>query len=131
MKATRIIASILGICFLAFAAVQYNDPDAGLWILIYFIAASLCFMVVKGKASTILLLAAALLYGIGAVYLWPDLYEGISIGGGDINNIEEARESLGLGMCSASFVLLALLQRYTRKGTAPAPKPTVKQKGLV
>jgi hypothetical protein len=35
-------------------------------------------------------------YGIGAYLFWPDTFEGVTIGEGEINNIEHARESLGL-----------------------------------
>ncbi|CAM3446105.1 transmembrane 220 family protein [Pontibacter korlensis] len=101
----------MGLIFLSFVAVQYNDPDPLIWMGIYGIAALLCFLSAANKVPPSVLWLAAILFAIGGVYMWPERYEGISIGGGDIKNIEEARESLGLFMGTVVFSTLALFKR--------------------
>lgn len=114
----KLLAAFFGLAYLSFVVLQYNDPDPALWMAIYGVAALLCFGVVAGKTAPAILWAAAVLYTLGAVYMWPSKYEGVQIGGGDIRNIEEARESLGLLLCAASFAILALLQqRHNRQVT--------------
>lgn len=117
---TKAIGILFGLVFLSFVAVQYNDPDPALWMAIYALAALISFMAAFGKVSTAMLLAAAALYLAGGIYMWPSQFEGVSIGGGDLKNIEEARESLGLFLCVAVFVALALLHKYAPSAKARA-----------
>lgn len=100
----KTLASLLGIVFLSFVVVQYNDPDPLLWMLVYGFASGLCFYYAFLKVSHRLLWVTTLLFIAGAIYMWPAQFEGISIGSGNINNIEEARESLGLLFCSLTFM---------------------------
>jgi len=111
MTFKKILASVLGVCFIAFAAMQYNDPDAAPWIATYLMAAIFSFLVVFNRISRTLLLLAGAGFAVGAVVFWPEKWEGLAIGGGDIRNIEEARESLGLAMCSLSMLTFALMSR--------------------
>lgn len=111
MVLKKTLASIFGLAFLSFVVVQYNDPDPALWMVIYGIASLLCFMAGFGRINPKLLWAAALLFMVGGIWMWPVKYEGVSIGGGDINNIEEARESLGLFLCTLAFAGIALAER--------------------
>lgn len=111
----KLLAAFFALAYLSFVALQYNDPDPALWMAIYGIAALLCFGVVAGKTKPAILWAAAVLYTIGAVFAWPEKFEGVQIGGGDIKNIEEARESLGLLLCTLSFIILALLQHWQNR----------------
>ncbi|WP_245539627.1 transmembrane 220 family protein [Pontibacter roseus] len=105
------MAVLGGICFIVFASLQYNDPDPALWIATYLAAAVISFLVVFARVGRVLLLIACIAYAIGAVYFWPERWEGIAIGGGDIRNIEEARESLGLALCSLAMLAYLLLDR--------------------
>ena len=114
----KILALLFGIAFLVFIVVQYNDPDPALWMVIYGLAAVFSFAAAFDKVNHALLWIAAALYVAGGINMWPAEYEGISIGGGDIKNIEEARESLGLFLCSIaffSFILLDKLQMNSKK----------------
>ncbi|MHA6250233.1 transmembrane 220 family protein [Pontibacter sp. CAU 1760] len=116
----KAIGILFGLVLLSFVAVQYNDPDPALWMAIYAIAALMSFMAAFGKVGPVVLLAAAALYLAGGIYMWPSQFEGISIGGGELKNIEEARESLGLFLCVAVFLALALLHKY-----APSTKARI------
>jgi hypothetical protein len=40
------------------------------------------------------------------VAFWPDVFEGVTIGGGDIVNIERGRESLGMAVTALFFLIL-------------------------
>ncbi|ARS34482.1 transmembrane 220 family protein [Pontibacter actiniarum] len=111
MVLKKSLAIFLGIAFLSFVAVQYNDPDPLVWMLLYGVAALLCFLSAFNRAPRTVLWVGAVLYALGGVYMWPALFEGISIGSGNIKNIEEARESLGLFLYSLSFASLDLLAR--------------------
>jgi hypothetical protein len=87
-----------------FALVQYNDPDALVWFLIYATPATWCGLLafrphlLQGKrpaaAFFLVCLAAAIAYSL---YLWPSLPDGWI-------DIEEERE--GLGMIIATVGLL-------------------------
>ncbi len=108
-----------GLIFLSFVVVQYNDPDPAIWMVIYGIAALLGFLSAFNKVPVLVLLAATVLYIAGGVYMWPVHFEGVSIGGGNISNVEEARESLGLFLCSLSFlsyVVLSKMRQHPAKG---------------
>ncbi|GAB3811307.1 hypothetical protein GCM10028895_01340 [Pontibacter rugosus] len=58
-----------------------------------------------------------MLYTAGAILAWPERFEGIYIGGGDIKNIEEAREALGLLLCATTFTGLFFLEKYQQRRT--------------
>lgn len=114
----RVLAMALGLCFIGFAIVQYNDPDAVVWILIYMVAAVLSFAAAFNKVNGAILAIACILYAAGVVYCWPEQFEGVSDSmrnattGRLIPNVEEGRESLGLAICSASMLILFVFTRY-------------------
>jgi hypothetical protein len=88
-----------------FAIVQYNDPDAVLWFLIYAIPAAwagvLAFrpdlLPTNGVAITAYLvcLAAAV---AGAIYLWPSLPE-------NWIHVEVEREGLGVIIVTVALIV--------------------------
>ena len=92
----KILSLILAVLFVIAAAVQWNDPDATIWYFIYGIAALVSVLFYLGRLNFIIALVLGVLYIIGTITLWPDKWEGLTIGSGDILNIERARESLGL-----------------------------------
>jgi Transmembrane family 220, helix len=106
MKTTNII---LGILFLLFAAVQYNDPDSWNWILVYLFIAVVSFAAAKGYYHKGLLLIAQAGLLIWMAFLLPGFIDWIRSGMPTIvdemkttkPHIEIVREFLGL--------LLALL----------------------
>jgi len=93
---SKIISAVFTILFIWAAYVQYNDPDALMWYFIYGLAAIASFLFLLEKLFLAVPVILSLGYFIGAYIFWPDHFEGVAIDGGDINNIEHARESLGL-----------------------------------
>jgi len=92
----KIIALLFTILFVWAAYVQHNDPDALMWYGIYGIAALASLLYVFGKLPYYVALLLFIAYLVGVVAFWPSEFEGVSLGTGDINNIEQGRESLGL-----------------------------------
>ncbi|MGK7397913.1 MAG: transmembrane 220 family protein [Candidatus Cyclobacteriaceae bacterium M3_2C_046] len=115
----KIISIIIGILFLFFAAFQYNDPDAMLWIGIYGIAGLIGLAVAFDKLSKSVVIAALLAYLIGAIAQWPQKYEGITFSMSQSIYIEQARESLGLMLCFLAMVyfLILVIRKRKRSGS--------------
>lgn len=84
---------------------QLNDPDAGIWIGIYLAAAIGALLYGLNRLPKAASLLLALAFGGLAVAFWPDAFEGVTIGGGDITNIERGRESLGMAITAIFFLL--------------------------
>ena len=99
-KFFKILAIVFAVLFAWAAYVQHNDPDAIRWYAIYGMAAlaSLLFALNQLKLSWALFL---FVFYLGfAIYTWPETFEGVTIGEGDIVNIERGREALGLLVAS-------------------------------
>lgn len=56
------------VCFVLFAALQYNDPDPYVWVPIYLYAAFLCWQATKNKFSLPLYLIGYIVFGSYAIY---------------------------------------------------------------
>lgn len=69
MKAFNITFIVL---FVVFAALQYNDPDPYIWVPIYLLAAFLCYKAIKAHYPRGLYIAALVVYGGYAMYLFFD-----------------------------------------------------------
>lgn len=107
----KILAYLFTGLFAYAAIVQYNDPDATKWYFIYGIAAlaSLLFAINKLKTYWAILL---FVFYVGlAIYTWPAKFEGVTIGEGDIVNIERGREALGLLIAGIMMGVYALVLR--------------------
>ncbi len=92
----KILATILGLLFLLFAAFQYNDPDPQLWITIYAVAALISFAFAQGTRYKLLYLLGLLACIGGAVFFWPPEWHGVGLDPNFKYEVEHARESLGL-----------------------------------
>lgn len=92
----RYIALFFVFVFILFAAVQYNDPDPILWIPIYLVAAAFSLGVYLNKSPRILLLLIAIAYLVGAFFFWPESWHGLALNPTFKQQVEHARESLGL-----------------------------------
>jgi hypothetical protein len=108
----RYLNMLLGLLMVAFAAVQYNDPDGPLWMLIYLVPAAWAFTAalrlskVRSTTGTTLLwvtLAAAV--GL-LVYYWPQTpgFWRKDVWWAD----EEAREGMGVMIAAAVLVVVLL-----------------------
>ncbi len=109
----KILAIIFGLLFMLFAAFQYNDPDPEVWIPIYGAAAVACLMAYTGTGRWWFFVGMAILYAVAAVHQWPPAFEGFFFGELKMHsmNIEEARESGGLAICTIVMSLFAWLNR--------------------
>lgn len=113
----KIIALVFAVLFLWAAYLQYNDPpDAFLWYIIYgFAAIGGAMLFAGGKLNFTFSLLLCLVYLVATVFLWPEKFEGFTIGEGDIVNIERGgREAVGMLIVAGVFLVFSLRLRYER-----------------
>lgn len=111
----KLLSLVFTLLFIWAAYVQYNDPDALLWYAIYGVAAAASLFFYLGKLNSTVAIILSGIYFIGTVVLWPRKFEGITIGNGDIVNIERGRESLGLLIVAIVMLIYALRLRLANK----------------
>ncbi|MEQ1807450.1 MAG: transmembrane 220 family protein [Burkholderiaceae bacterium] len=122
MTPLRILNIVLGVMMLGFTAVQYNDPDMPLWVLMYGIPVlwmyAVTFRLPGIRASrdlTALLWATVVFYAMAMVFLWPTMP---NFWRKEVWIVEEtAREGMGV-MIAFGVMLVALLN--SRLQAAPA-----------
>lgn len=104
----KLFKIVFGLIFILFSYFQLNDPDSAIWIFTYSIAALACYMSLRDLWPSWVFYAMAGGYLIAAVLQWPPQFEGIFFGETQMRsiNIEEARESLGLGICCLVMLVL-------------------------
>lgn len=112
----------LGIIFILFASLQFNDPDPVLWILTYGFIAFLCFAFLHDAFSTNfrhLYFTATLLMLLGSIIQFPPQWDGFGTQMKTVNN-ELARESMGLLICAVVVGLqyLNLRRKFKKKSVA-------------
>ena len=117
----RYLHILLGLVMVAFAAVQYNDPDALLWIVIYLVPAAWAFAAAFRPAQVRSLAGERLLWlsvAIGAgttVFYWPTMP---GFWRKDVWWVEEtAREGMGV-MIAFAILLVVLAMSLLRKPAA-------------
>lgn len=106
--------SIFMVIYLLSAAVQYNDPDALPWILIYLLAAGMCALHYRRKRQRLLPRALLVVCLVWMGTLLPDvvgqtslseIFASISM---QTRAVEEAREIGGLALVAAWAAVLTL-----------------------
>jgi hypothetical protein len=104
----KLFKIFFGLLFVLFSYFQLDDPDSATWIFIYSTAALACYMSLRELWPPWVFYVLAAAYVIGAVLQWPPHFEGIFFGERQMRsiNIEEARESLGLGISALAMVIL-------------------------
>jgi hypothetical protein len=117
----KAINFLLAIMFLGFSAVQINDPDPIVWILIYGSMATVCIMAAFEYYLKWLMLAQALVYIVYASTLWPSLHVWLQssdkgmlfdeVAKMENAYVEESREFLGLVICLIVLAWYALRSR--------------------
>ena len=125
MKFFNIFFSVV---FILFAVVQYNDPDAYLWIPIYLYPALLCYLkFIQKPISTIAYWAGFLVFGVYAIYKmfdtngiidWVQFHNASNIAStmkAEKPWIEESREFFGL-----LIILIVLGINYIKKSNHPS-----------
>jgi hypothetical protein len=121
MKAIDII---LGLLFLSFAAVQYNDPDGLLWMIPYGVVALFAFAHRLGHSMPRLAGITCVFLLVWALSYLPEMYNWVQQGMPNITGsmkaetpyIENAREFLGLILCFVTTLY------YYKKGNKMAKK---------
>jgi hypothetical protein len=108
----RIFALVFTILFMLAVFVQYNDPDAFLWYLVYGVAAVASLLFFLGKLNYYLAAFLCTGYLLGSFLIWPEIFEGITIDEGDIINVERGREAIGLLLISVVMLIYALRLRF-------------------
>ncbi len=111
----RVLSLIFALLFVIAAYFQWNDPDAVTWYFIYGIAALASILFYLRRLGFWPALVLFLLYLIGAVGMWPETFEGITIGSGEIENIERGREALGLLITAFIMLIYAVQVRLAKK----------------
>jgi hypothetical protein len=95
-----VIGILFALLFLAFAIVQYNDPDPLTWILVYGFMVVLHLVSIRMRLSVVVSLLPMGAAIVGAFLLWPDEYIGLTGKMDSRPAVEFARESLGLAVCA-------------------------------
>jgi Ca2+/Na+ antiporter len=111
----KYLSIFFAVMFIAFAALQVNDPDPVLWILIYGIMSVVSVMAIFEYYNRKLMIGLGILYIVYLVILFPGVSEWLqqddkSVLFDDVMKmehlyIEESREFLGLLIC---LLVLAL-----------------------
>lgn len=101
----NIIKGLLAVLFLAFSAVQYNDPDSWVWIIIYIVPVVLYILSIKERYYPLTSIILGLLYFVGFFLLFTFnstwLY------------IEEGREGMGLLIAGVAVCSVSLFKTKT------------------
>lgn len=109
----KVLAYLFTILFTFGAVVQYNDPDATLWIVIYLLAATLSVLYALDKLQFIFPLLMGISCIVGFIYLYPNDFQGFNLSDGNIKTVELGREAFGL-LIIAIVMLLFSFQLYRK-----------------
>ncbi len=125
MKSFNIFFCVI---FILFAVVQFNDPDAYLWIPIYLYPALLCYLkFIQKPFSNMAYWAGFLVFGVYAIYKmfdtngiidWIQFHNASNIAStmkAETPWIEESREFFGL-----VIILIVLGINYIKKTSHPS-----------
>ncbi|WP_273567533.1 transmembrane 220 family protein [Maribacter halichondriae] len=113
----KLFGWLFGILCLTSAVLQYNDPDPMVWILIYLVAAIVSFVFALNKVRAIVPFLFGLMAILGCWYVFPEKFQGFDLEGGDINNIEEGREAIGLLIIALVMFVYAYWIHFSHKNS--------------
>lgn len=111
----KILGFLFAVLFLISAILQYNDPDAFIWIVIWGFAALFSLAFALNRISFAPLFFSGVMALGGFFYCYPEKFEGFEIGAGDIKNVEEGREAFGLFIIAIVLLTFAIRIYLTRK----------------
>ncbi|TLP81695.1 transmembrane 220 family protein [Maribacter sp. ACAM166] len=109
----KVLGYLFALLFFIGAALQYNDPDAILWVIIYTIAALVSVGFALNKIRYYLPMVIGVIAFINFLYLYPRNFQGFDLNDGDVVIVELGREAFGLLIISV--VLLVFAFRLKRK----------------
>jgi hypothetical protein len=111
-RSHRLIGVGLSGMFGVFAMLQLNDPDPLAWLTVYGMLLVMVITSIFKPLPVMLSILTMLASLMGAIWLWPKDYRGLS---GNMNfsmEIELARESLGLVICAGASLYLAVRSHH-------------------
>ena len=102
---------VIGVLFLVFAVVQYNDPDPWIWILAYGLVGVVCLWDIKYTISKRIIMGLTILFAIASAWYVPLIMNWFKDGMPSIvgemkattPHIEWMREFLGLLLCTITL----------------------------
>ena len=109
----KTLGYLFTLLFITGAILQYNDPDALVWVIIYAIAALVSLSFALNKIRFVIPLVIGLLAFAGFLYQYPSDFQGFDLNDGDITTVELGREAFGLLIIS--IVMLVFSFRVKRK----------------
>ena len=112
----RKVHLLLFLLFLSFAALQYNDPDAYIWIPVYGVVSGLCLAKYLNKPQKKASKVASIILLIWLATYMPSVIQWIQNGTPNIAgtmkaenpHIELMRETFGLLMCLMTTVYYSI-----------------------
>ena len=107
----KILSVFIGILFLAFAALQYNDPDPLSWMVLYGGIAVFSFLSVWKRLPAWFFFFPIIGCVVWAVIIFPSEYHGVTGNMEDNPAIEQTREVLGLVIAVVALVYLLVMNR--------------------
>ncbi len=113
----KIFGWLFGILCLISAVLQYNDPDPLVWVLIYVVTAVVSFGFALGRVKAIVPLLVGIMAILGCWYVFPEKFQGFAIGEGDIKNIEEGREAIGLLLIALIMFAFSFWIRFSKSAS--------------
>jgi hypothetical protein len=110
----KILGFLFAVLSIISAALQYNDPDPIIWILIWGTSAIISLLFFFNKISFIITMIAGVLSFMGFIYLYPSNFQGFNLKDGDAENIELGREAFGLLIIALVMFMYAFRIRYLK-----------------
>lgn len=110
---------IVGILFLCFALVQWNDPDFYIWIPPYLLVSYIAFRAGRDEYYYFASIALSVVFFVWLSMYWPSISEWYSDGMPSIIDnmkaetpyVELVRESLGLLLCLFTSVIYIFIAK--------------------
>lgn len=103
-RLARSLNAVAFVVFSVFAALQWNDPDMAVWVMLYGYAAMLALFAALHVKVLLPASLGVIGYALVAWRLFPDGLTQPWI------EVAQAREALGLGVCAAWTAFIAITQ---------------------
>jgi len=120
----RYVNGFFCVVLTVFAVLQYNDPDAVLWFLIYGVPAAWAGLatfrpdLLTPRPRTFVAYAVCLAAAVlGNLYLWPSLPE-------NWIHVEEEREGLGLILVTGALLVVGWTWWWRNRNLSPSRAAT-------
>jgi hypothetical protein len=111
----KYIGFLFTVLFTIGAAVQYNDSDSLVWIIIYTAAAFVSVLFALDNLTILVPLVAGVACFIGFMYLYTTDFQGFDLDDGAIKSVELGREAFGLLIIALVCFLYAFRLRLKSK----------------